>query len=228
MSAAERAAEALQKNLPSRTMQPGYDPSTDPYLLTDLQAVAKSIASGGSETMPSMSQVQVEADLALESELVRDVGGGVQLVVPAGTSLRPTASLAGVPRSGAELRFGQIELHASGRKEVWINLRALGQNFPLISLFSATLHNGGRVSADYRIIHEDLGSSILEVLAAAHKQEHPLSAGQMREDLTHRDKAAHDKVDQIIRENIESALADAIRANATAISGVNLAQALGL
>lgn len=214
--------------LPPRTSAPGYNPFTDPDLGTDLTALVGRLSSAGGGSMPVTSNASISGDFAVASEITRDVGHGVTLVVPSGMRLTATAYLAGgVPTSAGGLHISQVQLTASGSGPN-VNLRALGQDWPVVHVSSVTLSSGAHVSAQYTIIHEDLGTALLSLLAAAAVQENPLVAGEIRGDLTVHDEGAHRLVDQMIRDNAEPALRDAIRANATSVPGLNLADVFGV
>lgn len=215
--------------LPARTREAGYNPFTDENLPGDLTELVGRLASaGGSGSLPRISGAQLQGDFAVSGELTRDLGQGVTMAVPSGTRLSATAFLAGnVPNSAARVRIARIQLDASGPGAT-LNLRALGQDWPVIRLSSVTMAAGGRLSAHYRIIHEDIGTALLQFLAVAAVQENPLAAGQIRDDLTAHDQAAHRMIDDMVRDNVEPVLRDAIRSNADAIPGINLAELLGV
>jgi hypothetical protein len=215
--------------LPSRTSEPGYNPFTDENLAADLTALVTRLArAGGSGTMPRMSGASLRGEFSVSGELTRSLGHDVTMVVPSGTRLSATAFLTGdVPDSAARVRIGSVRLDASGGGAT-LNLRALGADFPVIRISSVTMAAGGHLSANYVIVHEDIGTAILQLLAVAQAQANPLSQGEIRDDLTVRDQAAHQLIDTLVRDNIEPVLRDAIRSNADAIPGINLAELLGV
>ncbi|WP_132122889.1 hypothetical protein [Actinocrispum wychmicini] len=222
------AFNSALNQLPARTNTPGYNPFTDPDLATDLTALVGRLSAAGGGAMPRTSNAQIEGSFAVSGEITRDVGHGVTLVIPSGMRLTATASLAGgVPSSAGGIRISSVVLSASGGGPN-VNLRALGQDWPVVRVSSVTLTSGAHVSASYTIIHEDIGTLFLQLLATAVVQENPLAAGEIRDDLSVHDQAAHRLVDQMVRDNAEPALRDAIRANARSVPGLNLADVFGV
>jgi hypothetical protein len=217
------------KQLPERTKQPGYNPFADPDLGTTLADLAKKIGGGGSgKPSPRMSGAEVQGEFTMAGGLTRDVGHGVTLEVPAGAHLGASASLAGdVPDSADKARIATVRLTASGGG-LTLNLKALGQNWPVVNVSSVTLTAGGHLSAVYTLEHEAIGTDLLRLVAGVAATQNPLGAGEIRDDLTVHHDAAHQLIDKMVQDNVEPALRDAIRANPNAIPGVNLAQVLGL
>ena len=109
-----------------------------------------------------------------------------------------------------------------------INLRALGQDWPSVRLSSATVASGGHISASYVVIHEDLGTALLEFLAIAQVQADPLSAGRIREDLRFRDETAHRLIDEMMRDELDPIVRSVILQNAGAVPGLDLSQVMGV
>lgn len=214
--------------LPARMQVPGYDPFSDPALAGDLTTFARSFAGGGGgSAAPRVMAQSVELGFALPNELTRDVGQGATVVIPAGSRISLQASLDGdLTASPPAIKVTSITLGVSGRAR--FNLRAFGTDWPIISVSGARIGYGGGITADYRIIHEDIGSALLLLLAAAAVEENPLNAGRIRPDLTVRDAAAHRLVDQMITGKLEPMFADLVRANAGVIPGVNLLDVFGI
>jgi hypothetical protein len=218
---------ALQQ-LPARTRQPGYDPFADPDIAGDLAALLGRLSSGGGSEPPRASEIEIGGGVTFGTEVVRDVGDGISIVVPAGTRFDVTAELqGGVPRDLASVRLAHARFRSSGGTPN-VNLRALGQDWPVVALSSIDLAAGGGLSASYRIVHEDLGSAVLQLLAAAVVRENPLAAGEIRDDLTVRDEAAHRLVDERIHTHLEPALREAVLQNRAVLPGIDLAVVLGI
>ena len=214
--------------LPARTSVPGYDPFADPDIVADLQSLIARLGSGAGSTPPAAASVQIETGFTLSSELSRDLGHGVSMVVPAGTHFEAIADLAGgIPHDAASIRISMLRLRASAGVPN-INLRALGQDWPVVSLAEVDVASGGSVTANYTIIHEEIGTALLNLLAVAVVEANPLAAGSIRDDLTVHDQAAHRLVDQMIHDSVNPVLHDAILQNRAAIPGLDLAAVLGV
>lgn len=222
------AMSSAISSLPGRMRAAGYNPFADPELPADLTAFAARLSSGAGPggALPRMSGGTVEASFSLADEVRRSAGDGVTIVVPARSTITVRATLGGIPARPADLRISGITLSLS--EGARINLRALGQDWPVIDLQSATVLSGGRISANYRIVHEDIGTALLQLLAAAQVASDPLSAGQIRDDLTVRDEAAHRLIDRKMREQLEPMLRTLIINNAGAVPGLDLRQVFGI
>jgi hypothetical protein len=221
------AMQGAIHGLPARMFVAGYNPFNDPTLPGDLLAFASRLGSsaGAGITLPKTSGASVEASLTLDQELARPAGKGVTLVFKAGARATIRANFAGVPQTPADTRITSVTVSFSPNAR--LDLRAIGQDWPVLSLSQATFA-AGHVSANYTIIHEDLGTLLLNLLAAAQVEADPLSAGRIRSDLTFRDQAAHQRVDAIMHEQLEPLLRDLIMRNRAAIRGLDLVQILGL
>jgi hypothetical protein len=224
------AMSAQWATLPARMQKPGYDPFSDPSLPGDLITFARSLATtGGGSSAPKVLAREVEAWFVLSDEFSRDAGSGAKVVIPKGSRISLLAFLNGdLTASPPVIKVTSITLGVPAQGPASVNLRAMGQDWPVVAVSNVRVAYGGHITVDYRILHEDLGSDLLEILAAAVVQENPLNAGRIREDLTVKDAAAHKLVDKMVSGKLEPMFADIIRANAGALPGINLLDVFGI
>ena len=224
------AMSAQWATLPARMQKPGYDPFSDPSLPGDLITFARSLATtGGGSSAPKVLAREVEVGLVLPDEFSRDAGSGAKVVIPKGSRISLQAFLDGdLTASPPVIKVTSITLGVSGQGPASVELRAVGQDWPVVAVSNVRVAYGGHITVNYRILHEALGSVLLEFLAAAVVQENPLNAGRMREDLTVKDAATHKLVDQMVSGKLEPIFADIILANAGAVPGINLLDVFGI
>ncbi len=212
--------------LPGRIRTPGYDPFADPQLPDDIKKMFT--GSGGGGPLPRVSAGGATAETTLGADL-KQTFGSASLVVPKGTKVTlDVVTSGGIADNPAETRIGSVALKLSGREGgAQVRLHALDVDLPLIEVTGATLRTGGQVQLSYELVTEGLETAFRALVAIE-----AIKSGQAdqvgADAVDGRQPKLHALIDAAVRQHIEPLVRQLILANRGVLSGVDLAQVLGV
>jgi hypothetical protein len=210
--------------LPAKMRTPGYDPFTDPSLLSDLQTIAQN-TSGGGGGAPAMKDAEFTAQVTLGADLSRDLGGA-SVVLPAGAQLSLSVRAMGdMPTTMAE--FSNLKIASIGvdlrKEDAQVRLRVAGTDLPVVWVSRATLLHGGKLDLSYVLVNEVIGEAFRQLVAGGAV---PGTLEQATADP--HSPAARAIVDKAVAQHLEPLIKQAVLANRSVIPGLDLARSLGL
>ena len=220
------ATHYLKPLLPAAMQRPGYDPRTDPNLVSALRGIATGGGTGAQALADAFEKPTLSASFHTGDEIKLPVANGqAELSVAAGTPFEVTAEMSG---PATHPQIDDVQLRALGDHGITVaKTKGLAAGLAGLEVHQATLSRGGQVKLDYELIPEQMlqgGYALLALFGAALGD--PSLLNQPMPDV--KLEGVRADVDKQIQSEVGPQIVELLRRNDNAIPGFSLTEALGL